>query len=297
MMGTKCGYVAIIGRPNVGKSTLMNSLVGEKLSIVTPKPQTTRTRVLGILTEDDAQMVFLDTPGFLRPRGLLQEAMVREVREGLSEADVVLAITDATDLERTFDEELRELLKSSGRPAVVALNKMDLVGGKEIFEGLKWLYESFPTEVVPISALKGHNLDELKKVLKGFLPEGPFLYPPEVLADQPERFFVAELIREELFLNLGQELPYATAVKVEEFRERDPSQGKTYIRATIYVEKPSQRGIVIGEGGAMLKKIGQWARKKIEAFLGRPVYLELWVKVRPKWSRKEATLRELGYLR
>lgn len=296
-MGTKCGYVAIIGRPNVGKSTLMNSLVGEKLSIVTPKPQTTRTRVLGILTEDDAQMVFLDTPGFLRPRGLLQEAMVREVREGLSEADVVLAITDATDLERTFDEELRELLKSSGRPAVVALNKMDLVGGKEIFEGLKWLYESFPTEVVPISALKGHNLDELKKVLKGFLPEGPFLYPPEVLADQPERFFVAELIREELFLNLGQELPYATAVKVEEFRERDPSQGKTYIRATIYVEKPSQRGIVIGEGGAMLKKIGQWARKKIEAFLGRPVYLELWVKVRPKWSRKETTLRELGYLR
>ena len=296
-MGTKCGYVAIIGRPNVGKSTLMNSLVGEKLSIVTPKPQTTRTRVLGILTEDDAQMVFLDTPGFLRPRGLLQEAMVREVREGLSEADVVLAITDATDLERTFDEELRELLKSSGRPAVVALNKMDLVGGKEIFEGLKWLYESFPTEVVPISALKGHNLDELKKVLKGFLPEGPFLYPPEVLADQPERFFVAELIREELFLNLGQELPYATAVKVEEFRERNPSQGKTYIRATIYVEKPSQRGIVIGEGGAMLKKIGQWARKKIEAFLGRPVYLELWVKVRPKWSRKETTLRELGYLR
>ena len=296
-MGTKCGYVAIIGRPNVGKSTLMNSLIGEKLSIVTPKPQTTRTRVLGILTEDDAQMVFLDTPGFLRPRGLLQEAMVREVREGLSEADVVLAITDATDLERTFDEELRELLKSSGRPAVVALNKMDLVGQKEIFEGLKWLYESFPTEVVPISALKGHNLDELKKVLKGFLPEGPFLYPPEVLADQPERFFVAELIREELFLNLGQELPYATAVKVEEFRERDPSQGKTYIRATIYVEKPSQRGIVIGEGGAMLKKIGQWARKKIEAFLGRPVYLELWVKVRPKWSRKEATLRELGYLR
>ena len=131
-MGTKCGYVAIIGRPNVGKSTLMNSLVGEKLSIVTPKPQTTRTRVLGILTEDDAQMVFLDTPGFLRPRGLLQEAMVREVREGLSEADVVLAITDATDLERTFDEELRELLKSSGRPAVVALNKMDLVGQKAV---------------------------------------------------------------------------------------------------------------------------------------------------------------------
>ncbi|HIE04866.1 MAG TPA: GTPase Era [Candidatus Latescibacteria bacterium] len=296
-MGTKCGYVAIIGRPNVGKSTLMNSLIGEKLSIVTPKPQTTRARVLGILTEDDAQMVFLDTPGFLRPRGLLQEAMVREVREGLSEADVVLAITDATDLERTFDEELRELLKSSDRPAVVVLNKMDLVGQKEIFEGLKWLYERFPTEVVPISALKGHNLDELKKVLKGFLPEGPFLYPPEVLADQPERFFVAELIREELFLNLGQELPYATAVKVEEFRERDPSEGKTYIRATIYVEKPSQRGIVIGEGGAMLRKIGRWARKKIEAFLGRPVYLELWVKVRPKWSRKEAALRELGYLR
>lgn len=293
-MGTKCGYVAIIGRPNVGKSTLMNSLVGEKLSIVTPKPQTTRTRVLGILTEDDAQIVFLDTPGFLRPRGLLQEAMVREVREGLGEADVVLAITDATDLEGTFDEELRELLKSSGSPAVVALNKIDLVGRKEIFEGLKLLYESFPTEVVPISALKGHNLEELKKVLRNFLPEGPFLYPPEVLADQPERFFAAELIREELFLNLGQELPYATAVKVEEFREGEP---KTYVRATIYVEKPSQKGMVIGEGGAMLKKIGTWARRKIEAFLGRPVYLELWVKVRPKWSRKEAALRELGYLR
>ncbi|RKY62846.1 MAG: GTPase Era [Candidatus Latescibacterota bacterium] len=296
-MDTKCGYVAIVGRPNVGKSTLMNSLIGEKLSIVTPKPQTTRTRVLGVLTEDGVQMIFLDTPGFLQPRGLLQEAMVKEVKEGLSEADVVLGIVDATALERTFDEELQGLLKASGRPVVIALNKMDLVAQKEIFEGLQWLYDRFPAELVPISALKGHNLDELKKVLAGFLPEGPFLYPPEVLADQPERFFVAELIREELFLNLGQELPYATAVKVEEFKERDPSEGKTYIRATIYVEKPSQRGIVIGEGGAMLKKIGQWARRKIEAFLGRPVYLELWVKVRPKWSRKEGTLRELGYLR
>ena len=281
----------------MGKSTLMNSLIGEKLSIVTPKPQTTRTRVLGVLTEDEVQMVFLDTPGFLRPRGLFQEAMVREVREGLSEADVVLGIVDATALERTFDGDLQELLKASGRPAVIALNKMDLVAQKEIFEGLQWLYDRFPTEVVPISALKGHNLDELKKVLADFLPEGPFLYPPEVLADQPERFFVAELIREELFLNLGQELPYATAVKVEEFRERDPAEGKTYILAIIYVEKPSQRGIVIGEGGAMLKKIGQWARRKIEAFLGRPVYLDLWVKVGPKWSKKEGTLRELGYLR
>ena len=296
-MGTKCGYVAIVGRPNVGKSTLMNSLVGEKLSIVTPKPQTTRTRVLGILTEDDAQMIFLDTPGFLRPRGPLQEAMVEEVRDGLSDSDVVLAITDATDLGGTFDRELRELLRSSGRPTVVALNKMDLADRKKIFEGLELLYHELRTEVVPISALKGHNLDELKEVLKELLPEGPFLYPPEVLADQPERFFVAEFIREELFLNLGQELPYATAVKVEEFRERDPSEGKTYIGATIYVEKPSQKGIVIGRGGATLKRIGQRARRKVEAFLGRQVYLELWVKVRPKWSRKEAVLRELGYIR
>ena len=328
----KSGYVAIIGKPNVGKSTLMNALVGERLSIVTPKPQTTRGRVLGIMSSGECQAVFWDTPGMLEPKGRLQEVMTRQIRDSVRDADVLLALVDASSPKDDLDERMREILHDWQRPLIVAINKSDLVetarvekivgriraelrGDKRSAEcGVRISPRSTQSEirnrsgffnpkseirnpksqvVLAISALRGTHVDALKTLIEQRLPEGAFFYPPDMVAEQPERFFVSELVREEIFLKLGQELPYAAAVKVEEFKERKDE--KDYIRAVIYVERPSQKGIVIGAKGAMLKQIGQHARVKIEAFLDRPVYLELWVKVRPKWRKRERDLKEFGY--
>ena len=318
----KSGYVAIIGRPNVGKSTLMNALVGERLSIVTPKPQTTRSRVLGIMSGPRCQAIFWDTPGMLEPKERLQEGMAKQIRDSMEEADVLLALVDASCPEYSLDERMWEVLRRWKHPLIVAINKTDLVKTERVEGIVDWirvevsrdkrqtrgqeeavsLSPSLPLslsgegtggEVVAISALLGTGVDVLKGLIEERLPEGPFFYPPDMVAEQPERFFVGELVREEIFLNLGQELPYATAVKVEEFKER--AGEKDYIRAGIYVEKTSQKGIVIGAKGLMLKRIGQRARAKIEAFLGRPVYLDLWVKVRAKWRKRERDLREFGY--
>ncbi|OPX21914.1 MAG: GTPase Era [Candidatus Latescibacteria bacterium 4484_107] len=283
----KSGYVAIIGKPNVGKSTLMNALVGERLSIVTPKPQTTRGRVLGIMSSGECQAVFWDTPGMLEPKGRLQEVMTRQIRDSVRDADVLLALVDASSPKDDLDERMREILHDWQRPLIVAINKSDLVETARVEKIVGRI------RAVAISALRGTHVDALKTLIEQRLPEGPFFYPPDMVAEQPERFFVGELVREEIFLKLGQELPYATAVKVEEFKERKDE--KDYIRAVIYVERPSQKGIVIGAKGAMLKQIGQHARVKIEAFLDRPVYLELWVKVRPKWRKRERDLKEFGY--
>ncbi len=315
----KSGYVAIIGKPNVGKSTLMNALVGERLSIVTPKPQTTRGRVLGIMNSEQCQAVFWDTPGMLEPKGRLQEMMTRQIRDSVRDADVLLALVDASSPKDGLDEHMREVLHGWKHPLIVAINKSDLVEPARVerivgrvraeLRGDRRIAECGvgnsprPTRseirnpklqvVLAISALRGTHVDALKTLIEERLPEGPFFYPPDMVAEQPERFFVGELVREEIFLKLGQELPYATAVKVEEFKERKGE--KDYIQAVIYVERPSQKGIVIGAKGAMLKQIGQQARAKIEAFLDRPVYLELWVKVRPKWRKRERDLREFGY--
>lgn len=295
---TKSGYIALVGRPNVGKSTLMNAFVGERLSIVTPKPQTTRIRVLGIATDEQTQMIFLDTPGLLEPCNRLQEAMEKHIHDALQEADVLLALVDAGDLEHTFDDPMRALLSRVSIPSVVALNKTDLIREEEVPHLVQRIQENTASDIIPISALTGARLPDLRLRLCDLLPPGPFLYPPDMIAEQPERFFATELIREELFLHLGQELPYATAVVVDEFKEGGStgSGGKTYIRAIIYVEKLSQKGIVIGANGAMLKRIGQGARAKIEAFIGQPVYLNLWVKVRKNWRKKDADLRQFGYL-
>jgi len=289
----RSGQVVIVGKPNVGKSTLFNALVGERLSIATPKPQTTRSCVLGILTTPKAQMLFLDTPGLLDPRYRLQEVMRRQIDGALEDADALLCIIDATDIDASFDRDTQDVLKKVSVPVVLALNKVDLVGGDLVDRGISTVRESTGhTQVLPVSATRGTRVLELRAMLEEALPVGPQFYPDDMLTEQPERFFVAELVREEIMLRLRQEVPYAIAVRVDEFRE---GGAKTYIRAVVVVERESQKGIVIGSKGKTLKAIGKAARQKIEAFLGAAVYLDLHVKVVDNWRKKESTLRDLGY--
>ena len=287
---TRCGYVAIVGPPNVGKSTLMNSLVGERLSIVTPKPHTTRTRVLGIITDPNrqVQVIFLDTPGIVpEPRYKLQEAMIRQIDRSLEDADLVLAMFDYSRRDKDAVERTVNLAQRAGKPVVHILNKIDTAGADDPDMSL------YPEGTIPLSALKGLNLLPLGDAISDALPLGPYLYPEDTLADQPERFFVAELIRETIFEKTKKEIPYTTAVCIDEFVERQP---KDFIRATILVDRDSQKGIMIGKGGAMLKEIGRLSRQKIETFLERGVYMELFVKVKKDWMKKDSDLRELGYL-
>ncbi|MDZ7332190.1 MAG: GTPase Era [candidate division KSB1 bacterium] len=290
----KAGYVALIGPPNVGKSTLMNALLGQKLSIVTPKPQTTRHRVLGIVTGVDHQIIFLDTPGLLIPRYKLQEKMVKAARTAISEADVLLAMIEPEEsISEPNRSMLSELVKHK-KPIILAINKIDLIPKDRLLPMIAAYSQAFRLdEIIPISALKLDGLDRLQQLLLKYLPVGLPFYPEDMITDQPERFFVAELIREKIFEKYGEEIPYSTAVTIEEFKERE--QGKDYIRAVIYVERDSQKAIIIGRQGMALKQVGQLAREEIELFLGRPVYLELFVKVKEKWRQKETVLRELGF--
>ena len=290
----KAGYVALIGRPNVGKSTLMNAFLGQKLSIVTPKPQTTRHRVLGILSGEDYQMIFLDTPGLLIPRYKLQETMVKAARSAIEEADVLLFMIEPEDKISPANRSILSDLIQTKKPTILTINKIDLIEKDKLLPIIEDYSRNFNlTSIIPISALKADGLDKLRQLLIDNLPVGFPFYPPDTITDQPERFFVAEIIREKIFQKYGEEIPYSTTVTVEEFKERD--QGKDYIRAVIYVERNSQKGIIIGKQGAALKRVGQVAREEIELFLGRPVYLELFVKVKEKWRQKEAILREFGY--
>ena len=289
----KSGFIAIAGKANVGKSTLFNLLVGERLSIVTAKPQTTRHRVLGILTSRTSQMIFLDTPGLLKPGYGLHERMSDQIRRSVSDADVFLGVIDASDFEGTFDQEVREILLRVRSPRIVAVNKSDLVSTARAQRCVDRVRkEATVREVFPVSAQTGFNVELLRASLEEALPPGPVYYPEDMLTEHPQRFFVAELNREEIFLQLRQELPYATAVKVEAFREDRP---KTYISASIVVERKSQKGIVIGGNGKTLKSIGKIARGKIEAFLNAPIYLDLRVKVHQNWRNKEQALRGFGY--
>lgn len=290
----KAGYVALIGAPNVGKSTLMNALLGQKLSIVTPKPQTTRHRILGISTGADFQIIFLDTPGLLIPRYKLQEIMVKTIHSAIADADVLLYMVEPDyPVPQPTMSFLSEILKSQ-KPLILAINKIDTILKDRLLPIIDSYARNFQlTTIVPISALKADGLEDLQKVLIKALPQGLPFYPEEMITDHPERFFVAEIVREKIFQHYGEEIPYSTAVSIEEFSERE--QGKDYIRAVIFVEKPSQKGIIIGRQGAALKKIGQLAREEIELFLQRPVFLEIFVKVKEKWRQKEMVLRELGY--
>jgi GTPase len=290
---TRAGLVALVGRPNVGKSTLLNALVGEKLSIVTPREQTTRERVLGILTGSSVQLVFVDTPGLLEPRYLLQASMLGEALAAVADADVVLLLLDpARGDEPVPGEEVLARLRSRGDRLKVAVNKVDAAGVAEIERLERWSRTVLGVEPLRISAVTGEGLAALRTMLEPMLPVSPFLYPADDLAAQPVRFFVEELVRETIFEEYAQEVPYATAVRIEEYREADDP---VYIRAQVYVERGSQKGILIGKGGDAIKRLGTRARKKIEAFIGRPVYLDLWIKPLPGWRKKRAALKRLGY--
>lgn len=290
----KAGYVALIGRPNVGKSTLMNALLGQKLSIVTAKPQTTRHRVIGILSGKDFQIIFLDTPGLLIPRYKLQQAMVKTARTVIEETDLLVFMIEPEEKIPAANRSILSDLIQTKKPLILAINKIDLIEKEKLLPVIDDYARSFKlTLIIPISALKEDGLDELKQLLIENLPVGFPFYPAEMITDQPERFFVAEIIREKIFQKYGEEIPYSTTVTVEEFKER--YHGKDYIRAIIYVERDSQKGIIIGKQGKALKRVGQIARQEIELFLARSVYLELFVKVKEKWRQKEGLLRELGY--
>lgn len=293
--GHRSGFVAIVGRPNVGKSTLLNRLLGQKIAIVSPKPQTTRNRITGIRTRPDAQVVYVDTPGVHQPRGKLGEFMVATIAQALEEVDGAVLVAEATERPTALDEPALAALGAVTAPVLLVLNKIDLLPDKRRLLPLIEAYTSrFPfRDVIPLSARAGEGVDRLERAILALLPPGPAYYPPDQLTDQPETFFVAETIREKIFLLTRQEIPYATAVQVKELVER--SGGRLYIRAVIFVEQPSQKAIVIGDGGAMLKRVGQAARRELEAFFGVPVYLDLWVQVRRHWRRNEAALREFGY--
>jgi GTP-binding protein Era len=290
----RSGYVAIVGPPNVGKSTLLNRLTGQKIAIVTPKPQTTRNRLLGILTRPGVQMIFLDTPGIFRPDYPLQKAMVETAVRALGEADVALVMLDACGDRPGGRDRILRLLPEGKTAAVLALNKIDLLKDKKHLLPLIDRYHRTGRfrEIVPVSALTGDGVEDLFDTLAGLLPEGPQYYPEDMITESPERFLAAEVIREKVFLRTGDEIPYSAAVKVDEYKDRGDS---LYIKATIYLERDSQKAIVIGGKGAKLKEIGQLARQELETETGRKIYLDLWVKVRRRWRHQPGDLRFFGY--
>ena len=291
----KSGFVAVVGRPNVGKSTLVNAFVGQKVAIVSDKPQTTRNRILGILTRPDVQVIFVDTPGMHRPVHRLGEYMLKTAQAAVPDADVVLFVVDAS-VPPTEEDQLVASFLGAGRraPALLVLNKMDRLRPDRVQAHVD-AYQALGqfADWMMTSATRGDNLDKLLAMILASLPPGPRYYPEGQVTDLQERFVAAELVREQVLRLLRQEVPHAVAVVVDEFKERRP--GLTYIAATVYVEKESQKGIVIGSGGGMLKKIGEAARAEIEHMLEGKVFLELHVKVRPKWRRDDAALRKVGY--
>jgi GTP-binding protein Era len=292
-MATRAGHVALVGRPNVGKSTLLNALVGEKLSIVTPKAQTTRETVTGILTTGRAQAIFVDTPGLLEPRYTLQRAMRETALEVLADADLVLLLLDGERPNELPDPAVIDALRRKGDSIFVLINKIDTAGSSDVEDLTDWSRQHLGVVPRCVSAVSREGVDALRMAIETALPPNPFFYPDDDLAIQPVRFFVAELIRETIFELYDEEVPYSAIVRIEEYREAaDP----LFIRATVYVERESQKPIVIGRGGAQIKKIGIRARHAIEELIESRVHLELRVKVEPKWTKKPARVRALGYV-
>ena len=287
----KSGFVSIIGKPNAGKSTLLNQLLGRKLSITTPKAQTTRHRIFGIDSSDDYQIVYSDTPGLIRPKYKLQERMVHFIDDSLEDADLIILLIAVNE---TFPEEdLLNLAEKTKVPKILAINKIDAVEKDEVFVRMDMLKDKIDfVEAIPISATIGTNVPKLKDLVLKYLPEGPAYFAKDQVSDRPERFFVAEMIREKIFLLLKQELPYSTEVVIEEFSD-EPDL--TRINATIHVERKTHKGMIIGKGGLMLKKIGTWARKDIELFLGNKVFLQLYVRVTDGWKNNQSRLNDFGY--
>ena len=287
----KSGFVNIIGKPNVGKSTLMNALLGEKLSIITPKAQTTRHRIMGIANGDDYQIVFSDTPGVLKPNYKLQEQMMRYVRTTLEDADLFIVMTETKD---DFDDQaILDKISRAEVPVMLLINKADLASEDELHHLKQKWEKSFPAwTVMAVSALKGLNLEPLFAKILEAIPESPPYFPKDEMADRPVRFFVAEIVREKILLNYQKEIPYAVEVMVESFKEKKDID---HIRCVIFVARETQKGIIIGHKGSALKKVGSEARKDLEAFLGKKVFLELHVKVSKNWREDELQLRRFGY--
>lgn len=289
------GFVAMVGRPNVGKSTLTNSLIGEKIAIMSDRPQTTRNRIMCIMNTDNAQIMFLDTPGIHKPHHKLGEYMVRTAEGTLQEVDVILFIVDVTEKRGAGEDYILELLKKVKTPVILVCNKIDKLQDKsklfKIMEDYSKLYKF--AAVVPVSALTDGQFPGLVQEITKLLPEGPAYYPDDMITDQPERVIAAEMIREKVLRLTRDEVPHAIAVEVDEFKERDDEN--IYIRATIFVERDSQKGIIIGAKGGMLKKIGQQARADLEKLLYCKIYLDLWVKVKPDWRNQDKALKQFGY--
>jgi len=291
----RSGYVAVVGRPNVGKSTLMNALLGQKLAIVSARPQTTRNRITGILSTGDMQVVFIDTPGIHQPEHKLGEFMVEEALSSLPDADLILWVTDVSKSPRTDDERVAEVLRAQPLSVVLVMNKIDIATPEILMANSQAFRALIPDAVadIAISAIEERGTEAVQSLLYQQLLSGPRYFPPDQVTDIQERFLVAELVREKALTHLREEVPHALAVEVETFKRR--TNGMLYIAARIYVERDSQKAILLGKKGSMLKRIGWDARMEIEAVFEQKVYLELWIKVKPKWRRDPAELRRLGY--
>lgn len=291
-MNHKSGFVNILGNPNVGKSTIMNALVGEKLSIITAKAQTTRHRIMGIVNGEDFQIVYSDTPGILKPQYKLQESMMSFVNIALSDADMILYITDVNE-HNAFEGEYIDRIKESGIPVIIAINKVDLSNQETLEKVVEEWHKAFPeSPVIPVSGLKNFNLDSLLNAILAKLPEGPPFFPKDQLTDKYERFFASEIIREKILVNYKKEIPYSVEIEIESF-EDEPKILK--IRALIHVTRDSQKGIIIGHKGLMLKRVGTEARRDMEDFFKKKVFLELYVKVTKDWRDKPLALKRFGY--
>lgn len=291
----KSGFVSIIGRPNVGKSTFMNRVIGHKIAIMSDKAQTTRNKIQGVMTREDAQIIFLDTPGIHKPKHKLGDYMMRVAKNTLSEIDAIMFMVNVNEDIGRGDEYIMEMLKNVKTPVFLVLNKIDLVHPDALMPKIE-KYKTYMdfTEIVPISALEGLNVDHFIDVLKDYLPEGPKYYPDDQISDHPEQFVVGEIIREKILHLTSEEIPHAIGVNVD--RMIKESEERVRIEATIFVERDSQKGIVIGKGGKKLKEVGKRARRDIEMLLGSKVYLELWVKVQKDWRNKVNFIRQMGYV-
>lgn len=292
-MSFKSGFATIIGRPNVGKSTLVNYLIGEKISITSPRPQTTRNSIKTIYTTDEGQIIFVDTPGIYKTKNDLDRYMVNEAYKSIEGIDVIILMFDSTDNFKKQDQVIYNQIKNSSTPFLVVLNKIDKIKKKELPKVLKQYQKRIKEDIIPISSKTGRNIDSLLDRVFEKLPEGPQYFPDDMITDQIEQFIVAEMIREKTFYLLREEVPFGIAVLIEEMKERNDET--MYIRANIYVEKRSHKGIIIGKNGKMLKKIGTRARKDIEKLLQQKVYLDLWIKVEKDWREDENLLKRMGY--
>ncbi|MEY9972468.1 GTP-binding protein Era [Lysinibacillus sp. RC46] len=294
--GYKSGFISIIGRPNVGKSTFLNRVIGQKIAIMSDKPQTTRNKVQGVLTTNDSQMIFIDTPGIHKPKHKLGDFMLKVSKNTLREVDVIMFMVNAEQKLGKGDEFILEMLAGNPTPVFLVINKIDQIHPDEligIIESYKERYDF--AEIVPISALQGNNVENLLTTLTKYLPEGPQYYPADQVTDHPERFIISELIREKVLHLTREEIPHSIAVVIDKIRRDEENEDKIRVAATIIVERDSQKGIVIGKRGALLKEVGIRARKDIEMLLGSKVYLELWVKVQKDWRNKSTHLRDFGF--